>query len=342
MNVQKILVTGGAGYIGSHTVLLLLEAGYNIVVLDNLCNSNPESLKRVQQITGRSLDFVQGDIRHADDLDAVFKAYQIDAVIHFAGLKAVGESMQQPIDYFDNNINGTIQLLKAMQKAQVHILVFSSSATVYGEKEQWQLNEDMPTGMPTNNYGYTKLIVEHMLEKLSVSDAKWSIANLRYFNPIGAHESGLIGEDPNGIPNNLLPFVSQVAVGKLPCLNVFGDDYPTPDGTAIRDYIHVMDLAKGHIKALEYLQQHHGNFIWNLGTGNGISVKQIIDKFEQVTNVKVNYQIAPRRAGDIAACWANVDKARHELNWKAEYGLERMVIDLWRWQSQNPNGYNLN
>lgn len=334
-----LLVTGGAGFIGSHTVLLLLEAGYDVVVFDNLCNSSLESLERVKQITEKNLIFIEGDIRNRQDLNRLFTEHTIDAVIHFAGLKAVGESMQQPLEYFDNNINGSIQLLEAMQAAQVYKLVFSSSATVYGETQDWQLHEAMPTGMPNNNYGYTKLIVEQMLEKLSHSDARWSIANLRYFNPIGAHPSGLMGEDPNGIPNNLLPFVAQVAIGKLPYLNIFGDDYPTVDGTAIRDYIHVMDLANGHLKALNYLQQHHGNFIWNLGTGQGRSVKQIVDSFEKITGVPVKCTIAPRRAGDIAACWANADKARHELNWQAEHDLEQMIKDLWHWQSQNPNGY---
>lgn len=334
-----LLVTGGAGYIGSHTVLLLLEAGYDVVVIDNLSNSSSESLKRVEQITGKAVTFVQGDIRDRALLENVFNNYSIDVVIHFAGLKAVGESMQQPLQYFDNNINGTIQLLEAMKKAGVYKMVFSSSATVYGEKDECELDESMPTGMPTNTYGYTKLVVEQMLEKLSQSDAHWCFANLRYFNPIGAHESGLIGEDPNGIPNNLLPFVSQVAIGKLPVLNVFGDDYPTEDGTAIRDYIHVVDLARGHLQALKYLEQHAGNFVWNLGTGTGSSVKQIIDHFEQITGVKINYKIAPRREGDIGACWANANKAKADLNWQANFDLERMITDLWRWQTQNPNGY---
>lgn len=337
--MSRILITGGAGYIGSHTVLVLLQAGHDVIVLDNLSNSNLESLRRVQKITGSKIEFFEGDIRNTNDLDSIFKKYHISAVIHFAALKAVSESMQDPLAYFDCNVNGTIQLLKAMERSQVFTLVFSSSATVYGETGEWQLCEDMPMGIPANNYGYTKLIIEQMLEKISNANPNWAIANLRYFNPIGAHQSGLIGEDPNGVPNNLLPFISQVAIGKLDYLNIYGDDYPTPDGTAIRDYIHIMDLANGHLKALEYVQNSKGNFVWNLGTGRGSSVKEVVDKFKDVTGVTINYQIVQRRTGDLAACWANVEKAKQELDWEARYNLEQMIADLWRWQTYNPNGY---
>lgn len=334
-----LLVTGGSGYIGSHTTVQLLQAGYEIVVLDNLSNSCLDSIARVKKITDKDISFVEGDIRNLEILKKIFHEYPITAVLHFAALKAVGESMHNPLEYFDNNISGTIQLLKAMQDAQVYQLVFSSSATIYGETDQWELQENMPLGMPTNNYGYTKLIVEQMLQKLSAASNKWSFANLRYFNPIGAHESGLIGEDPKGIPNNLLPFVSQVAIGKLDYLRIFGNDYPTPDGTAIRDYIHIVDLANAHLKALQYIEENTGNHAWNIGTGNGYSVRQIVEAFEQVTGQEITFQYMPRREGDIAACWANADKAAREIGWKPAYNLHDMINHLWNWQTNNPHGY---
>ena len=337
--MAKILVTGGAGYIGSHTCVELLNAGYEVIVLDNLCNSAAESLNRVQQLTQKSLTFIQGDIRDAQLLDQVFQQHSIEAVIHFAGLKAVGESQQIPLAYFDNNIAGSISLVQAMQRAQVFKLVFSSSATVYGENNPSPLNEEMPTGMPTNNYGYTKLIVEQLLEKLSVADERWSIALLRYFNPVGAHKSGQIGEDPQGIPNNLMPFVTQVAVGRREKLSIFGHDYDTVDGTGVRDYIHVVDLANAHLCALNNRLTAQGCRAWNIGTGNGISVLQVKDTFEQVNGVAIAFELAPRREGDVATCFANNSRAVQELGWTAQYGLEDMLADSWNWQKQNPNGY---
>ena len=337
--MAKILVTGGAGYIGSHTCVELLNAGHEVVVLDNLCNSAAESLNRVQQLTQKSLTFIQGDIRDAQLLDQVFQQNSIDAVIHFAGLKAVGESQQIPLAYFDNNIAGSISLVQAMQRAQVFKLVFSSSATVYGENNPSPLNEEMPTGMPTNNYGYTKLIVEQLLEKLSVADERWSIALLRYFNPVGAHKSGQIGEDPQGIPNNLMPFVTQVAVGRREKLSIFGHDYDTVDGTGVRDYIHVVDLANAHLCALNNRLTAQGCRAWNIGTGNGISVLQVKDTFEQVNGVAIAFELAPRREGDVATCFADNARAVQELGWQPQYGLEDMLTDSWNWQKQNPNGY---
>lgn len=337
--MAKILVTGGAGYIGSHTCVELLNAGYEVVVLDNLCNSAAESLNRVQQLTQKSLTFIEGDIRDAQLLDQVFQQHSIDAVIHFAGLKAVGESQQIPLAYFDNNIAGSISLVQAMQRAQVFKLVFSSSATVYGENNPSPLNEEMPTGMPTNNYGYTKLIVEQLLEKLSVADERWSIALLRYFNPVGAHKSGQIGEDPQGIPNNLMPFVTQVAVGRREKLSIFGHDYDTVDGTGVRDYIHVVDLANAHLCALNNRLTAQGCRAWNIGTGNGISVLQVKDTFEQVNGVAIAFELAPRREGDVATCFADNTRAVQELSWTPQYGLEDMLADSWNWQKQNPNGY---
>jgi len=337
--MAKILVTGGAGYIGSHTCVELLNAGYEVVVLDNLCNSAAESLNRVQQLTQKSLTFIQGDIRDAQLLDQVFQQHSIEAVIHFAGLKAVGESQQIPLAYFDNNIAGSISLVQAMQRAQVFKLVFSSSATVYGENNPSPLNEEMPTGMPTNNYGYTKLIVEQLLEKLSVADERWSIALLRYFNPVGAHKSGQIGEDPQGIPNNLMPFVTQVAVGRREKLSIFGHDYDTVDGTGVRDYIHVVDLANAHLCALNNRLTAQGCRAWNIGTGNGISVLQVKDTFEQVNGVAIAFELAPRREGDVATCFADNTRAVQELGWQPQYGLEDMLADSWNWQKQNPNGY---
>lgn len=337
--MAKILVTGGAGYIGSHTCVELLNAGHEVVVLDNLCNSAAESLNRVQQLTQKSLTFIEGDIRDSQLLDQVFQQQSIDAVIHFAGLKAVGESQQIPLAYFDNNIAGSISLVQAMQRAQVFKLVFSSSATVYGENNPSPLNEEMPTGMPTNNYGYTKLIVEQLLEKLSVADERWSIALLRYFNPVGAHKSGQIGEDPQGIPNNLMPFVTQVAVGRREKLSIFGHDYDTVDGTGVRDYIHVVDLANAHLCALNNRLTAQGCRAWNIGTGNGISVLQVKDTFEQVNGVAIAFELAPRREGDVATSFANNARAVSELGWKPKYKLEDMLADSWNWQKQNPQGY---
>ena len=337
--MAQILVTGGAGYIGSHTCIELLNAGHDVVVLDNLSNSSVESLTRVQELAQKSLNFVEGDIRHSKTLDWVFKQFKIDAVIHFAGLKAVGESQQIPLTYFDNNIAGSISLVQAMERAQVFNLVFSSSATVYDEANISPLNEDMPTGMPTNNYGYTKLIVEQLLQKLAIADARWSIALLRYFNPVGAHKSGRIGEDPQGIPNNLMPFVTQVAVGRREKLSIFGDDYDTVDGTGVRDYIHVVDLANAHLCALNNRLENKGCRAWNIGTGNGSSVLQVKNTFEKVNGVAVAYEIAPRRSGDVATSFANNARAIAELGWTPQYGLEDMLADSWNWQKQNPTGY---
>ncbi|MEB2328613.1 MAG: UDP-glucose 4-epimerase GalE [Pseudomonas sp.] len=336
---MKILVTGGAGYIGSHTTLALLEAGYEVVVLDNLCNSSAESLHRVERICGKAPIFVQGDIRDRALLDEIFANYRIEAVLHFAGLKAVGESVREPLSYYENNVAGSITLCQAMAAAGVFRLVFSSSATVYGEPAQMPISEDCPTGIPTNPYGRSKLMVEDVLRDLAVADSRWSIALLRYFNPVGAHESGLIGEDPNGIPNNLLPYVAQVAIGKLKELAVFGNDYPTVDGTGVRDYIHVVDLADGHLKALQRISSQPGLNVWNLGTGKGYSVLEMVQAFEQVSGRPVPYRIANRRSGDIAECWANPHKAEHELGWKAGRDLQMMMEDAWRWQSLNPQGY---
>ena len=334
-----ILVTGGAGYIGSHTTLALLQAGHDVVVLDNLCNSSAESLKRVAQLAGRSPVFVQGDIRDHGLLERLFAEHSVDAVLHFAGLKAVGESVAQPLRYYDNNVHGSQVLLQACADAGVFNLVFSSSATVYGEPAQMPISEACPVGQPTNPYGRSKLMVEDMLRDVGASDPRWRIAILRYFNPVGAHESGLIGEDPNGIPNNLLPYMAQVAVGKLPELAVFGNDYPTPDGTGVRDYIHVLDLAEGHLRALEALKARTGAHVWNLGTGQGYSVLEMVRAFEAASGKPVPYCVAPRRPGDIATCYADPAKAERELGWKARRGLDEMMRDAWRWQSMNPDGY---
>lgn len=337
--MAKVLVTGGAGYIGSHTCLELLNAGHEVVVLDNLSNSSKESLNRVQALASKSLDFIQGDILDQNILNQIFSTYQIDAVIHFAGLKAVGESQQIPLTYFENNISGSISLVQAMQRAGVFRLVFSSSATVYDEANISPLNEDMPTGMPSNNYGYTKLIVEQLLQKLSASDGRWSIALLRYFNPVGAHKSGQIGEDPQGIPNNLMPYVTQVAVGRREKLSIFGDDYDTVDGTGVRDYIHVVDLANAHLCALTNRLQAQGCRAWNIGTGQGCSVLQIKNTFEQVNEVQIPFEIAPRREGDVATSFADNTRAIKELGWQPKYGLEDMLADSWNWQKRNPQGY---
>lgn len=337
--MAKILVTGGAGYIGSHTCVELLNSGHEVVVLDNLCNSSEESLNRVQQLTAKTLSFVEGDIRDAQVLDQVFQQYSIDAVIHFAGLKAVGESQQIPLTYFDNNIAGSISLVRAMQRAEVFNLVFSSSATVYDEANTSPLNEEMPTGMPSNNYGYTKLIVEQLLQKLSMADERWSIALLRYFNPVGAHKSGRMGEDPQGIPNNLMPYVTQVAVGRREKLSIFGQDYDTVDGTGVRDYIHVVDLANAHLCALNNRLNAQGCRAWNIGTGNGSSVLEVKNTFEKVNGIAVAFEFAPRREGDVATSFADNARAVSELGWTPQYALEDMLADSWNWQKQNPNGY---
>ncbi|MDY6530309.1 UDP-glucose 4-epimerase GalE [Acinetobacter faecalis] len=337
--MSKVLVTGGAGYIGSHTCVELLNAGHDVVVLDNLSNSSKEALNRVQTLTAKSVDFVEGDILDEVVLDQIFQNYQIDAVIHFAGLKAVGESQKIPLKYFENNISGSISLVQAMERANVFNLVFSSSATVYDEANISPLNEDMPTGMPSNNYGYTKLIVEQLLEKLAQADERWSIALLRYFNPVGAHKSGLMGEDPQGIPNNLMPYVTQVAVGRREKLSIFGNDYDTVDGTGVRDYIHVVDLANAHLCALNNRLNAQGCRAWNIGTGNGCSVLEIKNTFERVNGIEIPFEFAPRREGDVATSFANNARAVQELGWTAEFGLEDMLADSWNWQKQNPNGY---
>lgn len=336
---MTILVTGGAGYIGSHTLVEILNSGQQVLVLDNLSNASAESLKRVEAITGKTVPFVKGDIRDAALLDKLFTEHAIESVVHFAGLKAVGESVEQPLQYYDNNVNGTLVLVEAMRRAGVFKLVFSSSATVYGEPQQMPITEDFAVGGTTNPYGTSKLMVEQVLQDVVKSDPRWSIALLRYFNPVGAHKSGQIGEDPNGIPNNLLPYISQVAVGRLQALAVFGDDYPTPDGTGVRDYIHVVDLALGHLKALARIAEHEGVSIYNLGTGQGYSVLEMVKAFEQASGKPVPFNIAPRRAGDIAECWADPAKALQELGWQAERGLEQMMQDAWRWQSLNPQGF---
>ena len=335
---MKILVTGGTGYIGSHTVLELLAADYETVVVDNLCNSSEESIRRVEQITGRRATFYKADIRDEAAMMEIFLKEKPDAVIHFAGLKAVGESVQIPLEYYDNNITGTLVLLRAMRAADCKNIVFSSSATVFGKPETVPIREDFPLSA-TNPYGRTKLMIEKILGDLYVSDNSWNVILLRYFNPIGAHESGQIGEDPDGIPNNLLPYVAKVAVGRLERVNVFGNDYDTPDGTGVRDYIHVVDLAKGHVKALEKITQDPGLEVYNLGTGNGYSVLDIIHAFSKACGHEVPYVIAPRRPGDIDVCYADPAKALNDLGWKAEYDLDRMCEDTWRWQSQNPDGY---
>ena len=336
--MKTVLVTGGAGYIGSHTVVELLAANYNLVIIDNLCNSSQVALDRVEKISGRTFHFYQADIRDIYSLDQIFIDHDIDAVIHFAGLKAVGESTQIPIDYYDNNVTGTLTLLRAMKTADVSKLVFSSSATVYGDPATVPIQENFPTSA-TNPYGRSKLMIEEMLKDLSASDPAWGIVLLRYFNPVGAHSSGLIGEDPQGIPNNLVPYVSQVAVGQLNELTVFGNDYPTKDGTGVRDYIHVVDLAKGHLKALERIEKDHGILTYNLGTGTGYSVLDIVHAFEKASGKPVPYRIAARRPGDIARCWADPSLAKRELDWQAELDLEEMMADSWNWQKDNPTGY---
>jgi UDP-glucose 4-epimerase len=336
---MKVMVTGGAGYIGSHTCVELLSAGHQVVIVDNLCNSKEESLRRVNRITGKTMSFHKVDLLDRDALDQVFKAEgPIDAVIHFAALKAVGESVQIPLKYYHNNVTGTLFLCEVMAKNNCKSLVFSSSATVYGDPASVPIREDFPT-TATNPYGWTKLMMEQIFADVQKADKCWNIILLRYFNPIGAHESGLIGEDPNGIPNNLVPYVSQVAIGRRECLSVYGGDYPTRDGTGVRDYIHVVDLAIGHLKALDKLAAKPGLGIYNLGTGNGYSVIEVIKAFEKASGRKINYKIVPRRPGDIAECWADPAKAKNELGWTAVRGIDKMCEDCWRWQSQNPNGF---
>jgi UDP-glucose 4-epimerase len=333
-----ILLTGGAGYIASHTAVILQQAGYRVVAFDNLVNSSEESLRRVSQITGQPVEFVQGDIRDAEALRKVFSQYAINAVVHFAGLKAVGESTQLPLKYYDYNVAGTVTLCQVMAEFNVKQIVFSSSATVYGAAAEVPIKENSPRSA-TNPYGQSKLMIELILEDLVAADPSWRVALLRYFNPVGAHASGLIGEDPNGIPNNLMPFISQVAVGKREQLQVFGNDYATHDGTGVRDYIHVMDLANGHLQALRYLQQHSGIEAFNLGTGQGYSVLDMVKAFSDVNEIAVPYQIVDRRPGDVAVCYADANKARQLLGWQTELTLADMVRDAWHWQRQNPQGY---
>lgn len=335
---MKLLITGGTGYIGSHTVVELLTLGHEVVIVDNLSNSSKLVLERIATITGKAPTFIEADICDHEALDHIFIQHRFDAVVHFAGLKAVGESNEIPLSYYHNNVSGSVVLFEVMAKHDVKRLVFSSSATVYGEKNQSPLNEGMAISA-TNPYGRTKLMIEEILFDLAKSDSEWSIVNLRYFNPIGAHRSGLIGENPNGIPNNLLPYVAQVAVGRLKALQVFGDDYNTPDGTGVRDYIHVVDLALGHVKALNALDNINGCQPINLGTGNGTSVLEIVRAFEQVSGKPVPYNIVPRREGDLASVYANADLAAQLIGWKAEFSMEDMLSDTWRWQSNNPNGY---
>jgi len=336
---MNVLVTGGAGYIGSHTCVELIEAGHTPVVLDNLCNSNPESLNRVAQITGKAVKFYEGDVRNADLLEQIFDENAISCVIHFAGLKAVGESVAKPLEYYENNLCSTMTLCRVMAKRGVKNIVFSSSATVYTGDNEMPLRETSRTGNCTNPYGWTKYMGEQILRDLTVADPDWSVVLLRYFNPVGAHASGLIGEHPNGIPNNLMPFISQTAIGKRHHLNVFGNDYPTHDGTGVRDYIHVVDLAKGHVAAIGYLMEHKGESVFNLGTGTGYSVLDMVKAFETANGISVPYEIAPRRPGDLATCYADPARSAEVLGWKAARDQTDMCRDAWNWQSKNPNGY---
>ena len=336
---MAILVTGGAGYIGSHTVVELQNAGYDIVVLDNLSNASEKALDRVSKITGKPVKFYKADILDRDALNDIFDKETIESCIHFAGLKAVGESVVKPWEYYENNIAGTLTLVDVMRKNNVKNIIFSSSATVYGDPAQIPITEECPKGQCTNPYGWTKSMLEQVLTDIQKADPEWNVMLLRYFNPIGAHKSGTIGENPNGIPNNLMPYITQVAVGKLKELGVFGNDYDTPDGTGVRDYIHVVDLAKGHVKALKKIEENPGLAIYNLGTGKGYSVLDIVKNFEAATGVKIPYVIKPRRAGDIATCYCDASKAEKELGWKAENGIREMCEDSWRWQSNNPQGY---
>ena len=337
--IMAILVTGGAGYIGSHTCVELLDAGYDVVVLDNLSNSSEKSLDRVKALTGKEVKFYKGDILDRDILNKIFKEEKIDSCIHFAGLKAVGESVAKPWEYYNNNIAGTLTLVDVMRQNGCKSIIFSSSATVYGDPAQIPITEECPKGQCTNPYGWTKSMLEQILMDIYKADNEWNVILLRYFNPIGAHKSGTMGENPNGIPNNLMPYITQVAVGKLKELGVFGDDYDTPDGTGVRDYIHVVDLAVGHVKALKKIEENAGLCIYNLGTGHGYSVLDIVKNFEAATGVKIPYTIKPRRPGDIATCYCDPSKAKRELGWEAQYGIKEMCADSWRWQKNNPNGY---
>lgn len=337
---MRILVTGGAGYIGSHTVVELLNAGHEVVIVDNLYNSSEKAVDRIQELTQKTVAFYQTDICDLEGLNKVFDAQQIDAVIHFAGLKAVGESVRKPVEYYNNNIAGTLNLIEAMRSHNVKNIIFSSSATVYGDPAEIPITEKCPKGTCTNPYGWTKWMIEQILTDVHTADPEWNVILLRYFNPIGAHESGRIGEDPKGIPNNLLPYVAQVAVGKLKEVGVFGNDYPTPDGTGVRDYIHVVDLANGHVAALEQIKKNAGLKVYNLGTGKGSSVLNVIHAFEKACGHEIPYSIKPRREGDIATCYAKCDLAKEELGWEAKYNIDDMCASSWKWQSENPDGYN--
>ena len=336
---MSILVTGGAGFIGTHTVVELQKAGYDVVVFDNLCNSSKKSLERVEKITGKKVPFYEADIRDKEALGVVFEKENIESCIHFAGLKAVGESVKKPLEYYENNISGTLNLLEVMREYNCKNIIFSSSATVYGDPAIIPITEECPKGVCTNPYGWTKSMLEQILTDLQKADPEWNVVLLRYFNPIGAHKSGTIGENPNGTPNNLMPYVTQVAVGKLKELGVFGDDYDTHDGTGVRDYVHVVDLALGHVKALKKIKEKAGLCLYNLGTGQGYSVLDIVKNFEEATGIKIPYTIKPRRPGDIASCYSDVTKAKNELEWEASYGINEMCEDSWRWQKNNPNGY---
>ena len=336
---MALLVTGGAGYIGSHTVVELLNGGHEVVVLDNLSNSSYKAIERVEEITGKKVKFYEADLLDKSALDLIFAQEDIDGVIHFAGLKAVGESVEKPWLYYHNNITGTLNLLRMMSERGCKKIIFSSSATVYGDPEQIPITEECPKGTATNPYGWTKWMIEQIMTDMHKADPEWKVVLLRYFNPIGAHESGRIGEDPKGIPNNLLPYVAQVAVGRLEKLGVFGDDYPTPDGTGVRDYIHVVDLARGHVKALAKFEDEAQVSVYNLGTGHGYSVLEVVKAFEKACGKEIPYEIKPRRAGDIAICYADSSKAKKELGWTAERGIDEMCADTWRWQSSNPDGY---
>ena len=337
---MKILVTGGAGYIGSHTCVELLNEGYEVVIVDNLYNASEKAVQRVQEITGKELTFYNSDIRDYNAMSSIFSKEKPDAVIHFAGLKAVGESVSKPLEYYENNIGGTLNLCKAMRENGCKNIIFSSSATVYGDPAFIPITEECPKGVCTNPYCWTKHMLEQILTDFHTADDEWNVILLRYFNPIGAHKSGLIGEDPKGIPNNLLPYVAQVAIGKLECVGVFGNDYDTPDGTGVRDYIHVVDLARGHVKAINKLMEHPGVKIYNLGTGKGYSVLDVIKAFGKACGKEIPYQIKARRPGDIATCYSDASLAKKELGWEAQYGIEEMCADSWRWQTMNPDGYN--
>ncbi|MCA6222222.1 UDP-glucose 4-epimerase GalE [Photorhabdus antumapuensis] len=338
---MTILITGGAGYIGSHTVLALLKKGADVVVIDNLCNSSPESLRRVEKLTGKSVKFYQGDVLDLNLLNKIFQENNIESVIHFAGLKAVGESTRKPLEYYQNNVIGTLVLLQAMRDNGVHKLIFSSSATVYGDPEFVPLTENAEVGGTTNPYGTSKMMVEQVLKDFAAAEPSFKITSLRYFNPVGAHSSGMIGEDPNGIPNNLLPYITQVAIGRLECLSVYGSNYPTKDGTGVRDYIHVMDLAEGHIAAIDYLDKQQSYEVFNLGTGAGYSVLELLHAFEKASGKDIPYKITDRRPGDIAECWSDPSRARDILGWQAIRNIDDMMRDSWNWQKNNPHGFRL-